>query len=115
MGASTYITAPLVLLPDLIVQIAPQPPPSLPFPRFPTALSSRMATLMGAKCLHHCATLACPDLIKQIAPHHSPHCSLQSDGYIDGRRVLSPVCTTLAAPDQIMQMTPHILPHCCSQ
>ena len=94
------------------MQIAPHhppPPPSL------AALSSRMATLMGAKCLHHCTTLAPPDLIKQIASHHYPHCSLQSDGYIDGRRVLSPVCATLAVPDQIMQMTPHTLPHCCSQ
>ena len=90
---------------------SPSPPPP---PPFPAALSSRMATLMGAKCLHLCTTLAPPDLIKQIAPH-SPHCSLQSDGYIDGRRVLSPVCATLAAPDQIMQMTPHARPHCCSQ
>ena len=49
--------------PDLIMHIAPHHPP------FPTALCSRMATLMGAKCLHHCVALAPPDLSKQIAPH----------------------------------------------
>ena len=54
--------------PDLIMHIAPHPPPPTP-PPFSTAYSSRIATLMGAKCLPHCVTLAPPDLVKQIAPH----------------------------------------------